>query len=141
MEFKLFEKSDFPFMEEILVDDDITFDINNLSRFVDTENAYGFIAKDKEKIVAFAYGYALIRPDNKTMFYLHSIGVLPSFQNKGVGSGLMKYITNFAKTKNFSEVFVITDKQNQPACRIYEKTGYTNEIENEIVYVNEFIKN
>lgn len=137
MKIKLLEEKDIANMQEILHDDDMIFNLDFLKNFLSCPNAYGFIASIENKIVGFAYAYSLLRPDGKTMFYLHSIGVLPAFQNLGVGTKMMDYIVNFAKENNFSEVFVITDKANNTACHVYEKTGFTNEIENEVVYVNE----
>ena len=138
IETKLLTTDDLPLMKEVIEDDDMIFDVKNLETFINTPNAYGFIIKLDEKIVGFAYGYALVRPDGKIMFYLHSIGILPENQNDGLGSKLMEFIINFAKEKNFSELFVITDKGNPRACHLYEKFGGKNDYEDEIVYVCEF---
>ena len=127
-------------MKEVLEDDNMIFDLNNLKKFLTTPNTYGFIAKVDENIVGFAYCYALQRPDGLVMFYLHSIGILPNYQDKGVGSKLMRFIIDFAKKSNFSELFVITDKGNPRACHLYEKFGGKNDYENEIVYVYDFLK-
>lgn len=138
MEVKLLEEQDVIQMQEVLEDDNMVFNVDNLKNFINTKMAYGFIAKDNDRVVGFAYGYGLTRPDGKVMFYLHSIGVLPDIQNKGVGSKMMDYIVSFAKENKFSEVFVITEKGNTRACHVYEKSGFKNDIENEIVYVCEF---
>ena len=140
MDIKILEEIDIFAMQRILEDDNMVFDRENLEKFITTKNCYGFIAKDRDLVIGFGYGYSLVRPDGKTMFYLHSIGVLPEFQNQGIGGGIMNFVIDFAKSKGFSEVFVITDKGNIPACRLYEKTGFENDIENEIVYVCEFKK-
>lgn len=52
----------------------------------------------------------------------------------------MRFIIDFAKKSNFSELFVITDKGNPRACHLYEKFGGKNDYENEIVYVYDFLK-
>ena len=64
-------------MEEVLIDDNMVFDIDNLKGFLNDTSSFGFIAKENNKIIGFAYCYTLLRPDGKTMFYLHSIGMLP----------------------------------------------------------------
>ncbi|MGT2610425.1 hypothetical protein ACVQ92_08515 [Staphylococcus aureus] len=61
------------FMEEVLIDDNMVFDIDNLKGFLNDTSSFGFIAKENNKIIGFAYCYTLLRPDGKTMFYLHSI--------------------------------------------------------------------
>ena len=82
------KKNDLEFMEEVLIDDNMVFDIDNLKGFLNDTSSFGFIAKENNKIIGFAYCYTLLRPDGKTMFYLHSIGMLPNYQDKGYGSKL-----------------------------------------------------
>lgn len=38
------------------------------------------------------------------------------------------------------ELFVITDKENPRACRVYEKAGGKSEYDNEVVYVIDYEK-
>lgn len=140
MEIKLLEKSEIEMMKEVLEDDNMSFNINALKDFINDSHSFGFIAKENHIILGFAYAYSLLRPDGKTMLYLHSVGLLPQYQNKGIGTKLLEFIINYAKTNNYSEVFVITDKGNPRACHVYEKVGGKNDFENEIVYVYDFDK-
>ena len=135
MEYRLFEKNDILLMEEVLKDDNMIFNKDFLENFINDKNAYGFIAKEENKVVGFAYAYTLLRPDGKTMFYLHSIGMLPNYQNNGYGSKLLEFIKNYSIEIGCSEMFVITDKGNPRACHVYEKLGGKNDYEDEIVYV------
>ena len=123
MEYKLLEKADLELMKEVLEDDNMIFNIDYLSNFLEDKNAFGFIAKLENRIIGFAYAYTLLRPDGKSMVYLHSIGILPEYQNSGYGTELLTYIKNYSNSIGCSEMFVITDK---------------NEYENEIVYVYDF---
>ena len=138
MEYKLLERNDLELMEEVLKDDNMKYNITYLNNFLNDDNAYGFIAKDNNKVVGFAYGYNLTRPDGKTMFYLHSIGMLPNYQNNGYGSKLLSYIKEYSKKLGCKEMFVITDKGNPRACHVYEKLGGINDYEDEVVYVYDY---
>lgn len=140
MEYKLLEKEDLELMEEVLKDDNMVFNKDYLNAFINDNNAYGFIAKENNNIVGFAYAYTLLRPDGKTMFYLHSIGMLPNHQNKGCGTKLMQFIKDYSIKLGCSEMFVITDKGNPRACHLYEKLGGKNDYEDEVVYVYDFMK-
>ena len=140
MNYKILEEQDLELMEDILVDDNMIFNKEYLKRFINDKNAYGFIAKKENNIVGFAYAYTLVRPDGKTMFYLHSIGMLPNYQNNGYGSKLLEFIKNFSKNIGCSEMFVITDKGNPRACHVYEKLGGKNDYEDEVVYVYDYEK-
>ena len=140
MEYKVFEEQDIELMEDVLKDDNMIFNKDFLNSFINDNNAYGFIAKDNNNIVGFAYAYTLLRPDGKTMFYLHSIGILPDYQNNGYGTKLMQFIKDYSIKLGCSEMFVITDKGNPRACHLYEKLGGKNDYEDEVVYVYDYIK-
>ena len=138
MEYKILEENDLELMKEVLKDDNMIFNLEYLNNFINNQNAYGFIAKEENKIVGFAYAYTLLRPDGKMMFYLHSIGILLNYQNKGYGSKLLHFIKEYSKKIGCSEMFVITDKDNPRACNVYEKLGGKNDHDNEIVYVYDY---
>ena len=140
MEYKVFEEQDIELMEDVLKDDNMIFNKGFLNYFINDNNAFGFIAKDNNNIVGFAYAYTLLRPDGKTMFYLHSIGILPDYQNNGYGTKLMQFIKDYSIKLGCSEMFVITDKGNPRACHLYEKLGGKNDYEDEVVYVYDYIK-
>ena len=129
-----------PEVEEVLIDDNMVFDIDNLKGFLNDTSSFGFIAKENNKIIGFAYCYTLLRPDGKTMFYLHSIGMLPNYQDKGYGSKLLSFIKEYSKEIGCSEMFLITDKGNPRACHVYEKLGGKNDYKDEIVYVYDYEK-
>ena len=136
MEYKVLEEQDLELMEDVLKDDNMIFNKDFLNSFINDNNAYGFIAKENNNIVA--YAYTLLRPDGKTMFYLHSIGMLPTYQNNGYGTKLMQFIKDYSISLGCSEMFVLTDKGNPRACHVYEKLGGKNDYEDEICYVYDF---
>lgn len=138
MEYKLLEIQDINQMKEIFDDDHMPYNQEYIKQFLNKKDAYGFVAKSQDKVVGFAYGYNLIRPDGKNMFYLHSIGILPAYQNTGYGTGLFAYIKDFSENLGCCKMFVITDKGNPTACHVYEKLGGKNNYEDEIVYVYEY---
>lgn len=138
MEYKVLEEQDLELMEDVLKDDNMIFNKDFLNSFINDNNAYGFIAKENNNIVGFAYAYTLLRPDGKTMFYLHSIGMLPTYQNNGYGTKLMQFIKDYSISLGCSEMFVLTDKGNPRACHVYEKLGGKNDYEDEICYVFDF---
>ncbi len=135
MEYKLLEKQDLELMKEIIEDDDMIFDLKNMEKFYNDKNTLGFIAKEENKIIGFAYGYDIIHPDGKHAYFIYSIGILPNYQDKGYGTKLLSFIKEYAMENNFFEMFVLTDKGNARACHVYEKLGGKNDYEDEICYV------
>lgn len=111
---------------------------NLRKKFIDNKNDFGFIAKINNKIVGFAFGYILLKPDGRKVFYLDAIDVMPDFQGKGYGTGLISFARDYAKTIDCYEMFLITNRSNISACKCYEKAGGINDADDEVVYVYDF---
>ena len=122
MEYKILEKQELGLMKEILEDDEMDFDLNNLNKFIEDSNNYGFIAKENNKIVGFIYGYSLLKPNGKYMFYVHSVGVLPDYKGRGIGKALFKYMVEYLEKENKSyKYFLLTAEDNIIAQKVYRK--------------------
>lgn len=122
MKYKLLEKEDLKLMKEIIEDDNMEFDLNNLQEFLNDKNNYGFIAKEENKIIGFIYGYSLLKPNGKYMFYVHSVGVLPNYQGKGIGKELFKYMDEYlVDEKKVYKYFLLTSEDNIIAQKVYRK--------------------
>ena len=122
MKYKLLEKEDLELMKEIIEDDNMEFDLNNLQEFLNDKNNYGFIAKEENKISGFIYGYSLLKPNGKYLFYVHSVGVLPNYQGKGIGKELFKYMDEYLNNeKKVYKYFLLTSEDNVIAQKVYRK--------------------
>ena len=122
MEYKLLEKDDLELMKEIIEDDDMEFELSNLTHFLQDNNNYGFISKENNKIIGFIYGYSLLKPNGKYMFYVHSVGVLPNYQGKGIGKELFKYMVEYLENEKKSyKYFLLTAEDNIIAQKLYRK--------------------
>lgn len=135
MEYKILDKTDIALMKDFVDDENTNYNEEQLNIFLNEVNSYGFIAKNESKIIGFAYGYVLCRPDGKRDFYLHAIDISPKFQGNGYGTQLMSFIKNYIKEMQCRKMFLITNKSNVSACKCYEKAGGINNADDEIVYV------
>ena len=52
------------------------------------------------------------------------VGVDQRARGKGIATQLLRFAENFAHNKGFKEIQVVTQQQNEPACRLYEKYGF-----------------
>ena len=135
MEYKLLEKSDLELMLDFVDDENTKYNVDELKNFINNESNYGFIAKLDNKIIGFAYGYILLRPDGKKDFYLHAIDIMKEYQGQGYGTEFMNYIKEKIKEIGCRKMFLITNRSNISACKCYEKAGGINNADDEIVYV------
>ena len=94
--------------------------------------------KIEYKIFPGSQGYILLNPDGRKSFYLHAIDVMPEYQSKGYGTGLISFASDYAKTIKCYKMFLITNRSNISACKCYENAGGINKADDEIVYVYDF---
>ncbi len=141
MEYKLLEKKELELMLDFVDDENTQYSISKLEDFIENKNNYGFIAKLNDKIVGFAFGYILLKPDGRKIFYLDAIDIMPEYQGKGYGTGLISFARDYAKSIECYKMYLITNKSNISACKCYEKAGGRNKANDEIVYVYNFKEN
>lgn len=106
-----------------------------LEKFVEDKDNYAFVGFKDNKIIAFLYGYGMLRPDGKNMFYIHSVDVIPEYQSKGIGTKLMEFTLNYIKKENkYYKFFVLTEDDNIKACKLYQKYARRDE---QVLFSNE----
>ena len=94
----------------------------DIEKFVIDDDNYCFVGILEDKIVAFLYGYGMLRPDGKSMFYIHSVDVFEEYQNNGIGTKLIDYVLNYVKNENkYYKFFLLTENDNERACKVYQK--------------------
>ena len=56
------------------------------------------------------------------MCYVHSVGVLSSYQGKRIGSKLFEYMVNYLEKENKNyKYFLLTSEDNIVAQKLYDK--------------------
>lgn len=140
-EFKVLDETNISGLKELMENDNMVFDTEILNEFVKISGAYGFIYLVKQKPIGLAYGCRLARPDGKKEMYLHSIDILPEYQNKGYGTTFLQSILDYARDNGFGNLFLCSSKGLQNACHIYEKCGGKRDCEDEIIFSYLFDEN
>ena len=115
--------------------DELDIDAERLERFLEYPHNLAFIATYDNTVCGLIYGYSLMSLTSNPQLFIYSVDVLYRYQNNGIGTKLFQYVVDYSAKHGYSECFVITDKGNKRACRIYEKTGGKSDFEDEIVYV------
>jgi ribosomal protein S18 acetylase RimI-like enzyme len=86
--------------------------------------------------VGFLYAYIL--SGLKTPFpkmFLYSIDVFIEYRQQKIASQLIAELKNLALLSSCSEIFVLTNKSNQPAMNLYQKTGGKIENDDDALFV------
>ena len=138
MEYKLLEEQDLELMLDFVDDENTKYNVDILKNFINDKNNIGFIAKTNNKIVGFAFGYILLKPDGRKVFYLDAIDIMSEYQGQGYGTSLISYARNYAKSIDCYKMYLITNNSNINACKYYKKARGINNADDEVVYVYDF---
>ena len=121
-----------------LVDQREITDPSAVEKFLSDPACYLLFATDGDEVVGSLNGYALKRPYRpEPQFFLYEVGVKKQYRGQGVGTALVRAFVGEARAAGAFEVWVLTDKTNTAALRIYEKSGLAIEdINAETVMLN-----
>lgn len=111
-----------------------TIDETLFKEFVSNPNNLAYAVLEGEEVVAFAWGYLLERMDDAPMLYIHSVDVHEGYKQKGYGSLLIDTFLTYAREKHVRNTFLITDKENIPANKLYQKFASDKE-EDKVLYI------
>ncbi len=127
-----------PMIPELLRIQSEAFNYGNrekLIRYSKNARDIFYVIKDQDKIAGFCMYY--LKPTigfggfkNKSV--ISSIAIDREFRGKGLAENLLKESIKEMKLNGISSILLYVNVNNQPAIRLYEKTGFevTNEVKN-----------
>ena len=111
-------------LEDIVME----YNKNDLENFLKNKENYLFVGLKDNKVIALLYGYGMLRLDGRKMFYIHSVDVIPEYQNQGIGTEFIDYTLKYIKQeKEYYKYFVLADIDNIKACKLYQKYANRDE--------------
>jgi aminoglycoside 6'-N-acetyltransferase I len=82
------------------------------------------VAIDGNLVVGFASGIHYLHPDKpQPEFWINEVGVAPAHQGQGLGKALMRSLLQVAQSLGCAEAWVLTERNNAPALRLYKAIG------------------
>jgi ribosomal protein S18 acetylase RimI-like enzyme len=72
------------------------------------------------------YGYVLRRLDQTDLF-LYEVDVSDAYQRQGAGRAMLEHLKAICKDRNYGEMFVLTECDNQAGNGLYNAAGSTLE--------------
>ena len=93
------------------------------------------VAIDQGMVVGFASAVQYVHPDKpRPELWVNEVGVSPSHQNRGLGKALMQALLEVARDAGCSEAWVLTERNNQPAMKLYKAVGGEEEKEEIVMF-------
>lgn len=97
---------------------------------------YLLVAYWEKVAVGVLLGYELQRPETpQPKFFAYEMEVLDAQRGRGIGKTLINVFKQFCKDRNASELFLVTNRSNIPAMRLYASTGGVQEGEDNVLFV------
>ena len=99
---------------------------------VDEAFAHEFLADPRHHIVValsdgvvigFASAVHYIHPDKPPELWINEVGVADAHQGKGVGKAIMNELLRLGKQLGCVNAWVLTDRSNEAANRLYKSVG------------------
>ena len=81
------------------------------------------VAIDDGQLVGFASGVHYVHPDKPSAMWINEIGVAPTHQGRGIGKTILQALLEHAKHLGCHEAWVLTDRSNARAMRLYASAG------------------
>jgi ribosomal protein S18 acetylase RimI-like enzyme len=116
-----------------------TFGSEYLKKFLSRPENVLIVAEQGGVVTGFLLAYLLDRVDrDQRMICLYEIEVLETYHQRGIGRALIDTLKLLGKQENAMEIWVITNRSNVAAVRLYSSTGAAAEASgDEVVFVYE----
>lgn len=81
------------------------------------------VAIEAGRVVAMASGVHYVHPDKAPQLWVNEIGVAPPYHRQGLGRRVLDALLERGRTLGCEEAWVLTDRANAAACRLYASAG------------------
>ena len=113
------------------------FDDEPLRKFLSRPENILIVAAQEGVPIGFLLAYLLDRIDrNQRMVCLYEVGVSEPCRRQGIGRAMIETLKTICRQENAMKTWVITNRSNLAAFRLYESTGATaNASGDEVTFV------
>lgn len=82
------------------------------------------MALDADVVIGFASAVHYVHPDKSSPeLWINEVSVASTHQGRGIGKALIAALLDVGRTLGCSEAWVLTDRDNARAMRLYEAGG------------------
>lgn len=125
MEIRILHEGDQPVLDRVAADVfDDPIDARAAGEFLRDPGHRLAVAIDDGVVVGFVSAVVYVHPDKPAPeLWINEVGVAPSHQGRGIARRLLASTLEAARASGCREAWVLTDRANQPAMRLYEAAG------------------
>jgi aminoglycoside 6'-N-acetyltransferase I len=136
IEIRLLRRGDEPQLGRVapgVFDDPI--DAAASTEFLADERHHLAVAIDGGFVVGFVSALRYVHPDKACPeLWINEVGVAPTHRRRGVGKAMLSALLAMAREARCSEAWVLTDRSNPAAMRLYASLGGTEAPQDAVMY-------
>jgi ribosomal protein S18 acetylase RimI-like enzyme len=102
---------------------DEALDASLVAEFLRDPRHHLVVAVEDREVIAFVSGVHYVHPDKPAQMFINEVGVAPSHQGRGIGKAIVEAMLQHARRLDCSEAWVLTDRGNEAAMRLYASAG------------------
>lgn len=104
-------------------------------KFLEDARHHLAVAVEDGMVVGFASAVHYVHPDDpRPEMWINEVGVAPTHQGRGVGKAVLRALLEVARGLGCSEAWVLTDRRNAPAMRLYSSLGAVEAPDDAVMY-------
>lgn len=96
---------------------------NRAIEFLNDARHHLFVAICNGEIIGMASALHHVHPDKDAALFIDEVGVLEAFQGKGIGSELVRQLSQYGKELGCQVAWVVTEVENRAARKAYVNAG------------------
>ena len=108
--------------------------------FLDDSRHHIVVAVENGIVVGMTTGVHYVHPDKPPQLFINEVGVASSHRGRGIGRDLLDALVRHAAGLGCTEAWVLTDRDNTAARRLYESAGARTPPDDSIMYTFEIAK-
>ena len=135
LETKILDADDRMVLDDVAADVfDNVLDPRLVAEFLDDARHHLAVALDQGRVVGFASGVHYVHPDKPPELWINEVGVAPSHQGLGIGKAVVRTLLQHGKRLGCREAWVLTERSNHVAMRLYASTGGTQPPDDPVMF-------
>jgi ribosomal protein S18 acetylase RimI-like enzyme len=92
------------------------------------------VAIDDGQVVGFASAVHYVHPDKPPELWINEVGVSPAHRKQGIASRVLRALFDVGRALGCREAWVLTDRSNAAATRLYASVGGTEPLGDVVYY-------
>lgn len=98
--------------------------VEHARRLLSEPSVVFLVAFEHDEPVGFVLAYELVRRHgDPTSFFVYEVETAERHRRRGIATELLRALAELARERGIRSGFVLTERENEPAMRLYESAG------------------